>query len=491
MNMSTEHAARLARFAVDHAMDAVLWANPEGQILYANDAALRTLGTSGAATGQRSMFEIAPELNQDLWRELWKEIRQRGTFSFEFSLKNEQGQLVQVEMTVNFYQLDQQDLACVFFRGTEEKKQLEIMRQEFVGTVSHELRTPLTVIREGVSQVVEGLRGDINELQKRALDMALTGIDRLGRIIDDLLDLSKMESGKTVLRRERLDLCALVREVMAGFQTIADDRGIELRVTTPAGALMIFADHDRLIQVFTNLLNNAFKFTEKGRIELSLAAQADRVECAVLDSGVGMLAEEIPRIFNKFEQLSRASVTGERGTGLGLSISKAIVELHKGRIRAESDGHLKGSRFVFELPRLDARDVFREQVAASLKEVALRGGNLTTLLMDVENVSRDAVDPARVEAVLEGLEDLVRKNTGRKTDFVIKGARTVYVGLPSTIKREASRVAERILRTFETNVQKQGLAGRLRMRTVLTGYPEDASEEMQFLDKAIPEEKAA
>lgn len=491
MNLSAEQNARLARFAVDHAMDAVLWADAQGQILYSNSAAQRMLGDTSRALTRRTLFEIAPELNPDLWRELWKEIRVRGDFAFELTLENEEEQPVNVEMTVSYFHLDKQELACAYFRGTEEKKRLERLRQEFVSTVSHELRTPLTVIREGVSQVFEGLRGDINDLQRRALDLSLTGIDRLGRIIDDLLDLSKMEAGKVTLQRDRLDLCQLARDVAAEFQSLAEDRHIDLRVTTPAGPVVLFAGRDRLIQVFTNLLNNAFKFTEKGSIELQITPYDNHVECIVRDSGVGMTTEESSRVFNKFEQLNRASVTGERGTGLGLSISKAIVELHKGRIRAESEGTGKGSCFIFDIPRLEARDVFREQVAASLKEVALRGGTLTAIVMEVKTISREPVELSRIEAVLDGLGDLVRKNSGRKTDFVVRGPQGVYVGLPSTIKREAFRVSERILRAFENNVEKQKLAGRLRMTPVLTSFPEDAAEEDLFVEQAIPLEKAA
>ena len=112
-------------------------------------------------------------------------------------------------ISIHYLAPNHRELACVFFRDIEERKRLQNLQQEFVGTVSHELRTPMTVIREGVSQVLEGLRGDVSDSQKRALTLALNGIDRLGRIIDELLDISKIESGKATLKRERIDLALL------------------------------------------------------------------------------------------------------------------------------------------------------------------------------------------------------------------------------------------------------------------------------------------
>src|SRR5262249_1878072 len=160
-----------------------------------------------------------------------------------------------------------------FFRDIEERKRLQNLQQEFVSTASHELRSPMTIIREGLSQVLEGLRGDLNDSQRRALTLALNGIDRLGRIIDELLDMSKIESEKLLLRRERIDVAALSREVGGTFQSVANDRGIDLKVTTPAGPVMLYADHDRVIQVMTNLVNNAFKFTEKGQIQIAVSSR--------------------------------------------------------------------------------------------------------------------------------------------------------------------------------------------------------------------------
>ncbi len=490
MTLPLETMARLFRFSTDQALDPMLWMDAGGTLYYANEAAGRVLGYEPRAIMARRFSDLAVEMSPDLWRELWKEIRSHGHFSFEFALRAEGSRSIDVDMTIHHTEAEGCEYACVFFRDVGEKQRLKHLEQEFVSTVSHELRTPLTVIREGVSQVAEGLRGEINDLQRRALDLALMGIERLGRIIDELLDLSKIEAGKVSLNRERMDAAVVAREVVAEFQAVAEDRQIDLRVSTPAGPVVLFADRDRLIQVLSNLLHNAFKFTEKGRIELRIEAQENAVSCSVTDTGVGMGAEETERIFDKFEQLGRTTVTGEKGTGLGLSITRALVELHKGRIRAESAGPGQGSRFVVELPRLGAQEVFREKIARSLQEVAVRGGSLSVVIFDIEVLGREPLEEACIASALDGLEDMVRKNSGRRTDILVKGKRTVYVALPSTVKREANRVVERILRTFDENIVRMRLSGRLRMHYTLTGYPDDAADDELFLEKTFPAEAA-
>ena len=187
----------------------------DGKILLPTTAA-RTLGQSAIHLCGKTIFEIAPEMNPSLWRELWKEIRAHASFVFEFICGMTEGRMVHVDLSVHYLRPGKRELACAFFRDIEERKRLQNLQQEFVSTASHELRTPMTVIREGVSQVLEGLRGELNDSQRRALALALNGIERLGRIIDELLDMSKIESGKITLKRERLDFAAEVSQRSRG-----------------------------------------------------------------------------------------------------------------------------------------------------------------------------------------------------------------------------------------------------------------------------------
>jgi PAS domain S-box-containing protein len=481
--LTPEEFPRLTEFAVEHTGDGVLCLDTEGQILYANESSARILGRKAEEICQGKIFEVAPEINDALWRELWKEIRTHGSFAFELTLVASEVRLVQVDITVHHIPLSPRELACVFFRDIEERKRLQNLQQEFVSMASHELRTPMTVIREGVSQVMEGLRGDINESQKRALTIALNGIERLGRIIDELLDMSKIESGKVALKRDRLDLAAVAREVVATFQSLAVDRGLDLRITTPAGPVMAYADRDRLIQVLTNLISNAFKFTERGHIGLTVATRNGEVECSVSDTGIGLAPGDLEKIFNKFEQLGQVAFTGEKGTGLGLSICRGIIDLHKGRIWAESGGAGQGSRMMFVLPRQTGREVFHEQLTPLLKEVARRGGSLAAAIFKVEHLEVPHATESQTQSALTSLENLVRKQTGRSTDLLVRDVETVYLALPSTVKREAVRVADRIVKAFQENLLREGLGSKINLSVVLLGFPEETPDEDVFLNK--------
>jgi len=235
-------------------------------------------------------------------------------------------------------------------RDISERKRLEQMRDEFVSTVSHELRTPLSIVREGVSQVSDRLHGEINPKQEHLLSISLSNIDRINRIVAELLDLSRLEAGKLVLKKESIDLVKLAREVVLSFRLLAEAKKIELRQHFPEGTLEGYLDKDKITQVFANLIGNAIKFTEKGFVEVIVRDKNDYIECVVSDSGIGIPEEGIPELFSKFRQISRQSAPGEKGIGLGLVITKSIVELHLGKIWVESKLG-EGTKVIFTLPK--------------------------------------------------------------------------------------------------------------------------------------------
>ncbi len=228
-------------------------------------------------------------------------------------------------------------------------KRLGALKDEFVAQVSHELRTPMAIIREGIAQILEGICGQPSPVQSETLAVALRNIDRLERLIEDLLDLSKIESGKLPLARVNFDLVELVREVCRSFDGSARAKSLELRIRVPQSAVWIFADREKVGQVFWNLLDNASKFTARGYIEVSIERRGDQVHCSVFDTGPGIPKEHMPRLFGKFEQLGTPTAGIQKGTGLGLAICKGVVEMHGGRIWAESALN-QNTRFSFVLP---------------------------------------------------------------------------------------------------------------------------------------------
>ncbi len=235
----------------------------------------------------------------------------------------------------------------------KELQKLDRLKTDFVSIVSHELRTPLSITKEGISLVLDGITGSINPHQNKILATAMNNIDRLARIINSLLDISKIESGGVELEKKAVNLGVLIKNVAFSFEAKAREKGLEFKVSLPKGeGLNLYIDEDRIIQVFTNLINNAVKFTEKGAVSVSLVEKENEIECIISDTGIGIAAEDLPKVFNKFMQFGRTAGAGAKGTGLGLSIAKGLVELHGGEIRIESEFG-RGTRVYFTLPKQD------------------------------------------------------------------------------------------------------------------------------------------
>lgn len=372
-------------------------------------------------------------------------------------------------------------------RENQELSKLNDLKNEFVSTVSHELRTPLAIIREATSQVLDQTLGRINIKQKRFLSISLDGIDRLGRIVDDLLDISKIEAGKFTLRRELIDIVRLAREVQSHFLRQAKEKGLELKLRPSLEHIEMYIDKDRITQVFTNLLSNALKFTEKGRIEMSITENEHFVECAVADTGRGISKEDLERVFSKFEQFNREFGPGEKGTGLGLAISKGIVELHQGMIRVESAGALSdqfmesgesgaGARFIFTLPKFSSRQLFKEQIAQNIREAVKQETSAAVIAFEIKNFEAAREKLARrMDSVLEGLEFVVKQNLRRRADVAMKDERGVLLLLPDTDKENAPLVAGRMQKTMNSYLIKQKLQKQIIIDCKTAVFPEDGN----------------
>ncbi len=236
------------------------------------------------------------------------------------------------------------------FRDITQEKDIDKAKSEFVSVISHELRTPLTSIREGISQVLEGLFGELNTDQKEFLSIALQDTDRLKEIIDALLDISKIEAGKVQLSRQLSDIVGLARQVIFVFSSKAKEKSLTIKLNNSDAEVNAWVDKEKIIQVFSNLLDNAIKFTDVGFIEISVIDRENEVECSVSDTGKGISPDDLSKVFGKFQQFSRTTGAGKKGTGLGLAITKGIVELHRGKIGVDSKLN-QGTKFIFTLPK--------------------------------------------------------------------------------------------------------------------------------------------
>jgi CheY-like chemotaxis protein len=234
------------------------------------------------------------------------------------------------------------------FRDISQRYALDRMKDEFVSTVSHELRTPLTSIRGALGLLSSGMLGAINEKAANLLRIALSNSERLVRLINDILDLERTQSGREPLAFRPVQLGEIVRQAIDGMQPVADEAGVLL--IHDKTQVEITADSDRLLQVITNLLSNAVKFSPpNSAVSVMLRSGASGVTLSVIDQGRGIPADKLEVIFGRFQQVDASDSRQKGGSGLGLAICRAIVLQHTGRIWAERNP-VRGSTFRVFLP---------------------------------------------------------------------------------------------------------------------------------------------
>jgi signal transduction histidine kinase len=231
-------------------------------------------------------------------------------------------------------------------------KEADRHKNEFLAVLAHELRNPLAPIRNAVRMLRE-CGPDAPEL-RWGQEVIERQVEWLVRLVDDLLDVSRISRGKVELRKERVALQAIVEGAVAASRPLIEGHGHELRVALPPGLIHLDADAVRLAQVLTNLLTNAAKYTEEGGcIWLTAGRQGGDVVVSVRDTGIGIAGDKLPDLFDMFFQVEHARGRSEGGLGIGLTLVRRLVELHGGTVEARSEGPGKGTEFVVRLPGAD------------------------------------------------------------------------------------------------------------------------------------------
>jgi two-component system, OmpR family, phosphate regulon sensor histidine kinase PhoR len=328
---------RLA-MVLERMTDGVLIADADGQIQFANPAVERLFETKNAV-GRR----VVEVLRQHQLVETWQRSRETG---------EAQEESVELPASRRFLQLvvlpdRQTGGSLLLVQDLTRVRRLETVRRDFISNVSHELRTPLASLKALTETLRDGAMED-PKAASRFLGRIETEVDALTQMATELLELSRIESGQVPLERRAVPAATLLHSAAERMRAQAERAGLILRMDTAQDMTKVWADPPRLEQVLVNLIHNAVKFTPAGG-EVVLAAQteADFVRFSVRDNGVGIPADDLERIFERFYKSDRARSGG--GTGLGLSIARHIVEMHGGRIWAESTQG-RGSVFFFTIP---------------------------------------------------------------------------------------------------------------------------------------------
>lgn len=253
------------------------------------------------------------------------------------------------------------NLVSVLEEQRKRLLELDKLKDEFLNIAAHELRTPMTAIKGYIDMVLQGDAGKINTKVKEFLAEAYVGNERLVHLVNDMLDVSRIEGGRIELNVTKVDLQRLAKEVCDGLKPLAKEKGLRLEYLQPTSYHLppkklppkklppIKADLEKTIQILNNLIGNAIKFTEKGKVTVDHKVKDHFVETRVIDTGPGIPKDFLPRLFQKFSRLHRDVSAGVSGTGLGLYVSKMLIEAMGGKIWVESEEG-KGSTFSFSLP---------------------------------------------------------------------------------------------------------------------------------------------
>lgn len=326
--------------------------NSKGEVMMMNPAAEKLLDVSK----EKQIGKHIPEnLKKEQLISLAKERAGAGEKVIEVNAQNEETKKVLRSSTAVIEDENGQTIGMVsVLSDITKQKELDRMKDNFVSSVTHELRTPIVAIRNSVALLLEKSAGPLNDNQEKFLRIADRNLHRLNLLINDLLDISKLEAGKMDLHPIMSSLGKVVAETCETLNSWASAKDIALRKKVQDGLPDTYFDPNRITQVLTNLIGNAIKFTPKqGFISTEVYVDKDKesIHVAVSDNGIGISKEDQAKLFNKFQQVGsgeRAS-TDIGGTGLGLAICKELIELHNGVIWVESDAG-KGAKFLFKLP---------------------------------------------------------------------------------------------------------------------------------------------
>lgn len=294
--------------------------------------------------------------------------------------------------------------------SNERLKQLDRMKTAFLTTASHELRTPLSIIREFVALVRDRVTGDLNPDQQECLDSAVRNCDRLGTLIDGILDLQRLETGHVKVHLKQVDLDQLLRESVSDFMAMAERHGQSLKLYVDPALPAVLCDPDHTVQIFINLIGNAVKFTpDGGTIEVSAAGEdnnPERVVVTVANTGDGLTPLEMGRLFARFTQLDENVRTEKTGSGLGLAITKELVELQGGQITVSSRFG-ESTEFRVTLPTYNKSDEIRAFISGAYDRSVVEGLEMALFIVrDISPVERDT--PIVSEAVTSRIRGTLR-----------------------------------------------------------------------------------
>lgn len=379
------------------------------------------------------------------------------------------------------------DFADQLEKANQELRRIDAMKSEFVSVASHELRTPLAAIKNAIQLILQGKTGEINENQAKFLSLADRNINRLINIINDLLNLSRIESGRISLKPESLPIKPLFENVVGSLRPQAETKSIQIEIDLPENPPSIYADKEKVEQILINLIGNAIKFTpDGGKIRLRAEILSEeknpehpkKVAISVEDNGVGIPSDHLEKIFEKFHQVDGSLHRSIGGTGLGLAIAKGLVEAHQGKIWVKSEVG-KGSTFTFTLPfsKGERRDPsFRMILDRQFRRALENQTPLTLLLIKILGETD--------EQILTALEGKIKHSLCRKGDILFRReSEKILAALCEADSQGAQIIRQRIEDDFR-NAPFSYQGKPVTIRVGMATYPQEALSKRELFRKA-------
>ena len=416
---SLAQAEERSRLLLESAGEGIYGLDMEGKTTFVNPAAARMLGFRPDELIHIFIHAIAHHTHKDgsLYDYTTSPIHAAITHGviqrvYEEVMWRRDGSSFPAEYTVTPIRKNQQIAgAVVIFNDITERKRVDQIKNEFISTVSHELRTPLTSIRGSLGLLVGGAGGLLPTQAKTLVNIANKNTERLLLLINDILDIEKIESGKMVFHYKVLDLQQFLEMAVQANQAYGEQFAVEFKIAHCPDKVAIYADEDRLLQVMNNLLSNAAKFSPTASVvEISAAKRANKVRIAVTDNGKGIPQTFQKNMFQKFAQADASDTRSLGGTGLGLSISKAIIDQHGGRIDFISREQV-GTTFFFDLPEwVDSDTSEAPRLAFTSKSPILICMNDPDVAYMLRMVLAQAGFDADVARTVEQAKMMIREN---------------------------------------------------------------------------------
>ena len=461
--------------AVDNMTEGLIILGKTGEIEKANPSAKSLLGLKS----EDSLEALATVIDGLGFRELvCKQDDDNEKTRGEFKVRSTSGNILKMRWTEMLDTWNHFLGNVVTIRDVTEDEAAEKAKTEFIASISHELRTPLTSIQNSVSNILAGVTGKVTRKTREYLHAMKSDCHRFADLINDLLDMAKLEAGSMPVSRKVMNIVSVVSETIHEFSAVTAQQGVALTCEVDSHISPVYADPQRIQQVLFNLISNAIRFTERGgKVAVRTYDWGEKVVVAVQDSGIGIEPELQKQIFSKFYQIRRQAGAGSKGSGLGLAICNGIIAVHGGAIWVESEKG-KGSKFFFSLPKSDPFVVLYKHLHAMSEAASRTSGNFALLIVgfDIPHEQHEKLKPVYGSIIKElltesdhfltGKRDLVIQTEDSEIAFVVDEAGQEQI---ENVKRRIEKI---VINALRKNCNRLPIVPMLGIAV----YPTDATE---------------